>query len=370
MSATNVNDSTNSAELEPVPAMMRAAVLYEWGGRLEVEQRPVPTAGHGEVLVKVLTVGAGITNQIAREGVMGGSLPRVHGHELTGRIVRLGAGVGGWHLGEYVTTSFYVLCNQCEWCASGREQLCDNFGGFIGVAVDGTFADYAVLPATNLIRIPDGVDLGSAGIVGDAIATPYHVVTERLRMKAGERIAVLGGGGGLGVHMLQMIRAFGGVAIAIEREPFKVAELERLGLADEIVVPEGPTWAEQVRAAAGGRLAGLVDTVASTATLNEGYKALGVAGTLVTIGHIPGSVLSLDPERLLMQELVVAGTRYANRAEIARTMELVRLGRVTPIVGARVPLEQVNEALDMATSQKVFGRIMIDVDYHVSEVGA
>jgi propanol-preferring alcohol dehydrogenase len=346
---------------EAIPSTMRAMVLNEVGGRFDLEERPVSKPGHGEVLVRVLAVGAGVTNELARDGVLGGSVPRIHGHELSGRIVATGAGVHGWSLGEHITTSFYVLCGTCEWCASGRETLCENFGGFIGVAVDGTFADYAILPAYNLIRIPGGVDLHSAGIVGDAIATPYHVVAERLRMRAGERVAVLGGGGGLGVHMLQMIRAFGGVPIAIERNTTKAAELERRGLADAVVVPDGPEWARQVRDAANGRLAGLVDTVANAATLHQGFEALGRAGRLVVLGHVPGSELHIDPERLLMDELIVAGTRYATRAEIARAMELVRLGRITPIVGATLPLEQLDEALQMAHDEAVFGRIIIEV---------
>jgi propanol-preferring alcohol dehydrogenase len=275
--------------------------------------------------------------------------------------VAVGTGVAGWSVGEYVTTSFYLLCHRCEWCASGRETLCENFGGFIGVAVDGAFADYVVLPGANLVRIPEGVNLRDAGIVGDAVATPYHVVVERLRMRAGQRVAVLGGGGGLGVHMLQMIRAFGGVAIAVEASGHKAEEIGRSGIADAIVVPDGESWADQVRDVAGGVVAGVVDTVATSATLNEGYRALGRGGVLVALGHVPGAELRIDPERLLLEELVVAGTRYATRAEIARTMELVRQGKVEPIIGARFPLERLEDALRRAHDADVFGRIMLDV---------
>ena len=70
-------------------------VLHEFGGDFRLEERPVPEPGHGEVLVPVLAVGAGVTNELARDGVLGGSVPRVHGHEMSGRIVRLGAGVEG-----------------------------------------------------------------------------------------------------------------------------------------------------------------------------------------------------------------------------------------------------------------------------------
>jgi propanol-preferring alcohol dehydrogenase len=353
--------SGQPASLGPVPEEMRAMVLDEFGGDFRLERRAVPVPDHGEVLVKVVAVGAGVTHELAREGALGGSVPRVHGHELSGTVVTLGPGVDGWEVDDRVTTSFYVLCNRCEWCASGRETLCENFGGFIGVAVDGAFADYVVLPSTNLVRIPDGVQLRDAGLVGDAIATPYHAVTERLRLRAGQRVAVVGAGGGLGVHVLQMIRAFGGIAIAVELDQAKADAIERLGLADVIVVPDGPVWAAEFRNAAGGSVAGVIDTVATGETLEEGFRALGRAGTLVALGHVPGAELRIDPERLLAEELVVAGTRYATRAEIAQAMELVRLGKVRPIVGARLPLEELNEALRRARDGGVFGRIVVDV---------
>jgi D-arabinose 1-dehydrogenase-like Zn-dependent alcohol dehydrogenase len=345
----------------PLPKVMRAMVLHEVGGDFKLEHRDVPQPQPGEVLLRVLAVGAGVTNELARNGVLGGSVPRIHGHELSGVVVALGSATEGWSPGDIVTTSFYHLCGRCRWCTSGRETLCDEFGGFIGIASDGAFADYVTLPSVNLVRIPDGVDLLGAGIVGDAIATPYHVAAERLRMHPGDPIAVIGGGGGLGVHMLQMVRAFGGVPIAIERNPDKAAELERRGYADKVIIPVDGAWAEAATAAADGRLAGVVDTVGNSHTLAEGFRALGKAATLVVLGHVPEAQLPVDPERLLLQEQVVAGTRYATRAEIGQTMDLVRRGRIVPVVGATFELEQLNDALAAARSEDVFGRIIIDV---------
>jgi D-arabinose 1-dehydrogenase-like Zn-dependent alcohol dehydrogenase len=344
-----------------LPRTMRAMVLHQWGGEFRAEERPVPEPQYGQVLVRVSAVGAGVTNELARQGVLGGSLPRIHGHEFSGEVVALGPGVQGWSFGDRVTTTFYLLCGHCQWCTSGRETLCENFGGFIGIAVDGAFAEYVALPAENLIRIPDGVDFRDAGIISDAVATGYHVVAERLRLRAGQRAAVVGAGGGLGVHVLQMMRAFGAYTIAVEIDRAKADEIERRGLADALVVPEGDSWAGQLREAAGDRLTGIVDTVATEATFEQGFAALGRAGTLGVLGHVPGARPRIDPERLLLEELVVTGTRYATRAEIDQTMELVRLGRVRPIVGAHMPLEQLNEALEDANAQRVFGRIVLDV---------
>lgn len=336
-------------------------VLPEFGGDFRLEEREIPAPGHGEVLVEVGAVGVGVTNELARNGVLGGSVPRVHGHEFSGRISALGDGVAGWNPGDLVTASFYLMCGRCRWCASGRETLCENFGGFIGIAADGAFADYVVVPARNLIAIPDEVDEREAGIVSDAVATPYHVLAERIRLRPGQRAAVIGAGG-LGVHALQMIRAFGGVPIAVERDPAKAGEIDKRQLAESVVMPRNNEFADELRNVADGSLAGVIDTVATASTMEEGYASLGRAGTLVALGHVPGESPRIDAERLLMDELVVAGTRYATRAEIADTMELVRLGRVQTIVGSTFPLEDINEALAQANAQKVFGRIILDVN--------
>jgi D-arabinose 1-dehydrogenase-like Zn-dependent alcohol dehydrogenase len=160
--------------------------------------------------------------------------------------------------------------------------------------------------------------------------------------------------------MLQMLRAFGAFAIAVERSATKAAELERLGLADVVIQPDGDDWAEDVRRAADDRLAGIVDTVGASSTLAPALDALGTAGALVVLGYRPGSSLTLDPGRLLFRELVVTGTRYATRVEIARSLELVRQGRVRPVIGARYALSELEAAFAAIRANEVFGRILID----------
>lgn len=99
----------------------------------------------------------------------------------------------------------------------------------------------------------------------------------------------------------------------------------------------------------------------STATLSEGLDAVGRAGTLVALGFDPGATLAVDPLRLIGEEVVVTGTRYATRAEIAHALELVRQDRVEPIIGATYPLSELNEAFAAIAGNEVFGRVVIDV---------
>src|SRR5437660_4386165 len=201
---------------------MQAMVLEEFGGTLKPQTRTVPEPGPGEVLVGVMACGAGLTLESIRLGHLGGSVPRIMGHEFSGTIAALGAGIDGWRHDEPVTGSFYLFCGNCVMCASGREMLCLNHKGNIGARIDGAFAEYMLVPARNLVRIPSGVALHEAGIVADAVATPYHIARERARIDPGQRVAVNGAGGGVGVHILPVAKAFGAFVIAVERDPVKL----------------------------------------------------------------------------------------------------------------------------------------------------
>ncbi len=340
---------------------MRAAVLPSFGTDLELRDMPDPVAGIGEVVVDVVACGAGLTLEHVRNGVMGGVPPVIMGHEFAGRVAALGPAVLGWMVGDPVTATFYLTCDACDMCASGHDTLCRNFKGWIGAASNGAFAERIAVPARNLVRVPEGVPLELAGVVADAVATPYHVARDRLQIRAGDRVAVLGAGGGIGVHMLAVIRAFGGIAIGIERDPAKLDALRLGNHADLLVDAAESEWEQRLRAATGDWLTGFVDMVGASETLAAGARSLGARGKLVVLGVSVGAKLCADPFALLLGERTIMGTRYCNRAEIAASLDLVAAGRVGVTIGRRFPLAQVNDAFAAIRANSVFGRIVIDV---------
>ena len=344
---------------------MRAMVLETFGGTLKTESRPVPDPGPGDVLVQVVACGAGLTLESIRLGHLGGSTPRIMGHEYSGTVAALGAGVVGRQEGDPVTGSFYLFCGNCVMCASGRETLCLHNQGNIGAKIDGAFAEYVVVPARNLVRIPEGVVLREAGVIADAVATPYHIARERARIIAGQRVAVIGAGGGVGVHMLQVAKAFGAFVIAVERDADKLRRLQDHAI-DALVDASADSWQTDLTRAADGQLDVCIDFVGAPETTSKGLAALGRGGTFVIAGAMPGlrsdknAVISAAPMYLVNKEISIMGTRYATRAEIARSLELVRDGKVRPVIGASYPLEQAEEALEAIRQNRIFGRILID----------
>jgi len=250
-------------------------------------------------------------------------------------------------------------------CSSGRETLCINNKGNIGAKIDGAFAEYVVIPARNLVRIPSGVALREAGVIADAVATPYHIARERAHIVAGQRVAIIGAGGGVGIHMLQVAKAFGAFVIAVERDPAKLSRLRDFNI-DALIDSSEASWQADLVEAANGQLDTCIDFVGTPATTSGGIAALGRGGTFVIVGTLPelrsdkSAVISVAPMYLINKEVTITGTRYASRAEIAHSLQLVRDGSVQPVIGASFPLAQAEDALEAIRHNQVFGRVLID----------
>ena len=149
--------------------------------RSELATVPDPTPGPGEAVARVLACGSGLTIHHARAGRLKlNHYPRIIGHEITGEIVAVGAGVTEVKPGDGVTAYFYINCGHCHWCRINRETLCENFAGYIGRETDGGYAEYIKLPARNCMKFPEGIDWrknpAEAGVICDALATPVKVI--------------------------------------------------------------------------------------------------------------------------------------------------------------------------------------------------
>lgn len=335
---------------------MRALVLEEFGDRLRVRERRLPPPPPGWVDVEVISCGLGLTIEHARVGRLGGTTPRVLGHELSGRV--LGDGEA-YERGELVTASFYLLCGSCPQCVQGRDNLCERIGGFIGGTIDGALAEVVQVPERNLVRVPPGVRPEDAGVIADALATPYHLLTQRLALLPGAPVCVVGAGGGLGVHVVALARLMGARTVAVELDEAKRQRLESDGHAD-LVIDAAGDWSAEVLDGL-GPMAVCVDTVGSEATLRSAAQCLGRRGTLVALGLHADASVSVPVADLITSELSVVGTRYATRADIAGALDLVAAGLVAPVIGARFGFDEVDEAFRAVQAGAVFGRVVVDV---------
>lgn len=309
---------------------------HAWDGELHWERFARGTPGEGEVLVEVAACGIGLTVLNYLGGNLGtdpGLLPRVPGHELVGRVAQAGPGVDPALVGRQAVAYFYLSCGVCGPCLRGDEPRCRSLGGWVGTHRDGGYAPWTVLPARSLVPIPDDLDPVAATVVPDALATPVHVCHRRARIVPGDRVAVIGAGGGVGMHMVQVARLCGGAVVGLDLTDTKLAALDDLGV--DAIDATDLDAIDPARLAT-GRPDVVIDLVGDARTLGWGAAALDGGGRLVVVTTVRQGSLELVPRDLVFREIAVLGSRYAQRAEIDVAAALVRSGQVRPIIGATV----------------------------------
>jgi propanol-preferring alcohol dehydrogenase len=337
---------------------MKAMVLNAPNTPFVLTEVPDPVAGPGEAVARVLACGSGLTIQHLKAGRIAADFPRIIGHEITGEIVAVGAGVRGLAVGDPVTAYYYLNCGHCRWCLSGLEPLCPNSGGNVGRTCDGGYAQYIKLPAHIFIKLPAGLDYkahaAEIGVITDALATPYKVL-KRARVRGGETVAVFGAGGGVGIHQLMMAKWARARVIAVDIAADKLDACRKAG-ADEVVDASRGDVAQALLDLTGGEGVDVaIDYVSSTSTLEAGAKALARRGRLVILGGA-AQRFEVPSRELLLKEQDILGSRYVTRSEILVTLDLVARGEVWPLVTEIRPLEEA-EALHARLEQgKVTGR--------------
>ena len=342
-------------------------VLREPGKPFVEEEYPDPVAGPGEAVAKVLACGAGLTIHHARMGrVPDVTYPLIIGHEITAVITALGEGVEGLREGDAVTAHFYVTCGRCKWCLINRETLCENFTGYIGRQVQGAYAEYIKLPARNFIKIPAGLDYekdrAEVSVICDAIATPYKV-TKRARIAPLENVAVIGAGGGVGIHMVMMAKWAHARVIAVDAAANKLGKCRDVGADEAVDASQGDVAGALMDLTNGEGVDVVVDFVSSASTMEAGVQALGTGGRLVTLGGT-GQAFQAAARDMVTKELELLGSRYCSKQELKESLDLVARGDVWPVVTETYSfnaeeVEKVHERLEVAA---VTGRAVIVMD--------
>jgi alcohol dehydrogenase, propanol-preferring len=320
---------------------MRALRLMQWqSDPVVVDDAPMPVAGPGQVVLKVAAAGACHSDLHIMYDYPAGMFPwgppMTLGHENTGILSEIGAGVTGWQVGDRVAVHGPWGCGQCASCVEGADNYCANpfhapnsaIGG--GIGLDGGMAEYMLVPdARFLVRVPDALDLVDASPLTDAGLTPYHAVKLSLpKLVPGTNVVTIGVGG-LGHMGIQVLAALSGATItALDTRPEALQLATDCG-AHHTILSTGEDVATQVKDTIGGPADVVIDFVGVDQTIALGVALSRIRGDLTIVGAAGGTYgvgIYTAP-----YELNVRSTMWGTRAELAEVMALAAIGRIHPI---------------------------------------
>ncbi len=339
---------------------MEGYVVRRWGSAPEWSELADPEVGPGEVLVQVEACSVGLTVLNCINGDLANDealLPRIPGHEFVGTVADVGDGADRSLIGRRVAAYFYLTCGSCPTCVAGLDPRCERLAGWVGVHRDGGYAPLATLPAGNAIPLPDELDPISATVVADAVATPVHVAA-RADITSDDRVVVIGAGGGVGIHMVQVAAHRGAIVAGFDIVDDKLALIEAHGA---IPVNSGDLdGLAPDRVFPGGRPTVVIDLIGTTATARWAVDGLAMGGRLLQLTTFRQRPVSIESREMVFRELSILGSRYANRAQLTEAAELVRSGAIKPVIGAVGGPQDIPAMHDQLRAGTLAGRGALD----------
>jgi len=301
-----------------------------------------PKPGPGEVLIKVAACGVGYVDALVALGryQVKPPLPHTPGKEVGGWVEAVGAGVDGLAPGDRVMAS-----------------------------VRGGFAQFALAPAADTVKIPERMSFAQASGFRVNYLTALHGLRDRGALAAGERLLVLGAAGGVGMAAIQVGKAMGAEVIAAASTEEKRAFARAQG-ADHVIdtAPEG--WRDRLKAACGGKGPDVVFDPVCGPLFELAFRSLVWNGRHLVVGFVGGPIPALKSNLTLMKGAALVGVdvrqfglfeEKKTNAHVAELLSWVADGRLVPAVGRSFPLEEFAPALEFALTGQGLGKTVLEI---------
>jgi 2-desacetyl-2-hydroxyethyl bacteriochlorophyllide A dehydrogenase len=204
-------------------------------------------------------------------------------------------------------------------------------------------------PAKDIFRMPDEIPLAEGAVIADALSTPYHAVKNRARVQPGDKVAVFGCGG-VGINVVQMAAAAGGLVVAVDVKDEKLELAKKLG-AWATVNPQAVDVKKAIRKLFDGGADIAIEAIGHPATIDQAFEVTRTGGRLCVVGYTDRPA-TLNAARLMFREMDIVGSLGCRPVDYPNVIQLVARGlvKLDPIVTHRFPLEEINQALDVLRS--------------------
>lgn len=360
---------------------MKAAVCYEFGKPLIVEEVEIDPPQKGEVRVHLAATAICHSDINFIEGELGGEVPVVAGHEAAGIVDQVGDGVTLAQTGDRVVVSLLRSCGACLYCTGGSPHMCegrfaldtesrlhDRYGQPIQQGIrTAAFAEYVVVDQSQVIQIPESIPLDSAALLACGVITGFGAVVNTARVAPGQSVVVMGVGG-VGLNAVQGATLSGAYpVIAVDLLDSKLKAAQSFGATHMVNAGQAKETVEKVMELTSGRGADYVFvTVGNSAAIVQGFGLMKKRqGTLVIVG-IPEATttVSFPVVPYVMGERRVIGSFMGStrlRVDVPRLVQLYQSGRLKldELITDRYPLEQINEAIESTKKGNALRNVIV-----------
>jgi len=342
---------------------MRALAMTGFGGldRLTPVELPKPSiTAPDQVLVRIRTAAINRIDLFVLKGLPKAAydFPHVMGSDGAGVVEAVGTGVTGIRPGDAVLLNPGIACGRCPACLAGEQPLCRGYR-ILGEHLEGTVAEYVVVPEANVSRFGEHLSWPEAAAFPLATLTAWRMLTTRAVVRPGETVLVWGIGGGVSLATVQIAKLAGARVIATSSSDAKLQVAQRLG-ADVILNHSALDVAREVRSLTTVGADIVVDSVGEK-TWEASLRALRPMGRLVTCGATTGPHVAIDIRRLFWFQWSLLGSTMGNQREFAEIVALAGRGLLRPVVDSVVPLADGVTAFRRMADGHQLGKLVIEV---------
>jgi NADPH:quinone reductase-like Zn-dependent oxidoreductase len=325
---------------------MKALVFYHHGDLevLQIAEVPRPEPGPGEVLIEVKASALNHLDIWVRRGWPGLKLamPHVLGADGAGVVAALGEGVTGIEVGTRCAIDPGVNRFQDDYTRRGLDSVSPGYF-IIGEHAPGFHAEYAVVPATNLLPLPEGVDFTRAAAASLVFLTAWRMLIYQARVQAGQSLLILGAGGGVNSAAVQIAKHAGCTVYATTSSQAKIEK-----------------WSRTIYQQTGKRGVDVVVDNVGQATWNDSLRAVARGGRIVCVGNTSGPIGQTDIRFVFGRQISIIGSTMGSHQDYRDVMDLVFDGTFQPVIDRVLPLDRGIEAMAILERGEQFGKIVLE----------
>ncbi len=352
---------------------LKAWRFSEFGGldKLSLEDTTLREPGTGEVKISVAFSAINHVDKL----VIGGRLkwvplPRIPGAEYVGTVTQAGDGVDNRTVGERVAVFPKMFCGRCRYCTSGQESVCleswnperapvDLSTNMLPSSMDGGWAQEALIPARNLVPLPDNIRFSDAACLPLSAMTANHMVS-RVAPRSGDTALVMGSTGGVGIFVVQLLKLAGCRVIAVVNNSSQEDGMVRLGADHVIPRMEADVRKEALRLTGGYGADIVVDSLGQS-TFPSSLGSLAPCGKYVTAGTMTGPTAELNLMQVYSRQLQIVGSTTGSKGDLQSVVDLASSGKIRPVVDRIYEFDKLKEAAEGHSRQGRTGKVLVRI---------